>query len=502
MLSALNFLTRYEHGCTEQRISKLLPQLALSDIMTQIGRKINTHSMKKMMKETFTFLESCLKPNGLYSFWPGSQGYVNLTAYVVEFLLEAKNQGYTYKKHLLERGIAALKESLRTDYRFFISGHSFVERAEALTALGKAGYFDDAYAHDLMARAMNMDLYSESNILYTFSTREKSYKDAVKRLSQDLWKSLVFKLREGKEVYDGLQYRAGSWGGLILSSEIKTMAAVARALYEAEPDNPRVRLLVNELVNLGTGDGWGSTNANAAVLLALKQVLGQPQPRKKGYQLQVNFGSDSQKINTKDQVITSVTSRETTPGTFKLLAGDAKLPLAWLSMEYIPAGTGDQVKASSEGFVVMRELRVYKDKNQPPVKVNAEAGKTLTLEMGTIVEEHIRAINSEERFFVAIQAPFAAGFEPLNPNLATAPPEAKPSGTFTRKPDYSLYADDAVTFYFDTLPKGTYDFYFRLRTGIQGSFIHPPAKAELMYQLAIRGNSDGMRVNIKPRKEQ
>jgi uncharacterized protein YfaS (alpha-2-macroglobulin family) len=502
MLAAVNFLARYEHGCTEQRISKLLPQLALADVMKQIGREINTHMMKNMMEETFTFLESCLKPNGLYSFWPGSQGYVSLTAYVVEFLLEAKNQGYTFKPQLLERGIAALKESLRTDYRYFISGYSFVERAEALTTLGKAGYFDEAYAHDLMVRAMNMDLYSESNILYTFLTREKPYKDAVKRLGQDLWNSLVFKLRDGKEVYDGLQYRAGSWGGLILSSEIKTMAAVALALYKAEPDNPRVRLLVNELVNLGTGDGWGSTNANAAALMTLKQVLGQPQPRKKGYQLQINFGRDSREINTKDRVITRVTSSETTPGTFKLLSGETEPPLAWLSMEYVPAGTGGRVKARSKGFVVMRELLVYKDKDQPPIKMNAEAGKTLTLEMGTIVEEHIRVINSEKRFYVAVQAPFAAGFEPMNPNLATAPPEAKPSGSFTRNPDYALYADDAVTFYFDTLPKGTYDFYFRLRAGIEGSFTHPPAKAELMYQLAIRGNSDGMRIKINPRTEQ
>jgi uncharacterized protein YfaS (alpha-2-macroglobulin family) len=502
MLAALNFLARYEHGCTEQRISKLLPQLALADVMNQVGREINTQTMKNLMAETFTYLESCLKPNGLYSVWPGSTGYVSLTAYVVEFLLEAKKLGCTFKPQLLERGIAALKESLRTDYRYFISGYAFVERAEALTALGKAGYFDEAYGHDLMVRAMNMDLYSEANILYTFLTREKPDKDAVKRLGQDLWRSLVFKLRDGKEVYDGLQYRSHSWGGLILSSEIKTMAALARALYKAEPANPRIRLLVNELVNLGTGDGWGSTNANAAALLALKQVLDQPQSRKKGYQLQVNFGSDSREINTKDRVITRITSSETTPGTFKLLSNETEPPLAWLSIEYVPAGTGDQIKTRSEGFVVTRELLVYKDKNQPPDKINAEAGKTLTLEMGTVVEEHIRVINSEERFYVAVQAPFAAGFEPLNPNLATAPPEAKPSGTFTRNPDYALYADDAVTFYFDTLPKGTYDFYFRLRASIEGSFTHPPAKAELMYQLAIRGNSDGMRIKINPRIEQ
>jgi uncharacterized protein YfaS (alpha-2-macroglobulin family) len=501
MLAGLNFLARYEHGCTEQRISKLLPELALKDIMARIGREIHTHSMNQLMKETFTFLEGCLNTNGLYSYWPGTTGYVNLTAYVVEFLLEARKQGYPFKDKLLDRGIAALKESLRTDYRYFIRGHSFVERAEALTALAKAQYFDDAYAHDLMARALNMDLYSEAKILYTFLDRDKNYKKAVTRLSSDLWKSLVFKLRDGKEVYEGLQFRSQSWGGLILASEVKTLSNVVRALHKAEPTNARVKLLVDELVNLGTGDGWGSTNANAAALVALGDVLQQPRPHKKGYQLEVKFGKDVRKIDTKNQVVTRVTSTDLSPGKFKLFSGgNEKPPLAWLVVEYVPDGTGDKIKARNEGFVVMRELMVYKGEDQPPSKYKAEAGKTLTLEMGTVVEEHLRVINSEDRFYVAIKAPFAAGFEPMNPNLATAPPEATPAGTFTRKPDYAIYADDAVTFYFDSLPKGTYDFYFRLRTGIEGTFTHPAAKAELMYQLALRGNSDGTRIIVKGRK--
>ena len=85
--------------------------------------------------------------------------------------------------------------------------------------------------------------------------------------------------------------------------------------------------------------------------------------------------------------------------------------------------------------------------------------------------------------------------------LATAPPEATPAGSLTLKPDYAIYADDAVTFYYDELPRGTYDFYFRLRSSVEGSFSHPPAKAELMYQLGVSGNSDGTRIKINPREE-
>jgi len=126
-------------------------------------------------------------------------------------------------------------------------------------------------------------------------------------------------------------------------------------------------------------------------------------------------------------------------------------------------------------------------------------GEKITIDIGTIVEDHIRVINSKHRYYVAIKAPFAAGFEPMNPNLATSPKEAKPEGIFTRKPDYSIYADDSVTFYFDSLPKGTYDFYFRLKSSIEGSFTHPAAKAEMMYKLNVCGNSDGLKIIVRKR---
>jgi uncharacterized protein YfaS (alpha-2-macroglobulin family) len=88
----------------------------------------------------------------------------------------------------------------------------------------------------------------------------------------------------------------------------------------------------------------------------------------------------------------------------------------------------------------------------------------------------------------------------MNPNLATSPKEARPSGILTLEPDYALYEDDQVTFYYDTLPKGTYDFYFRLKTTFEGSFVHPAAKAELMYKQPVYGNSNGTRIVIIPGK--
>ena len=376
---------------------------------------------------------------------------------------------------------------------------SYVERAEALHALAMADDFQDAYAHDLLARALTMDLYSEAKILYAFLTKAPAETESINRLSQDLLKSLVFALRNGEEVYQGLQYRAESWGGLINSSEVKTLASVARSLYTISPEEPKTQLLIDELISRGETNGWGNTNANAAALLALGEVMRLQTPPPTGHQFVLQFGDASIDLDTTGKTISQYETVASIPGGVVWKSGPTDtLPHARLTLDYVPAASGDQVAGKNEGFVVERRIQIVQEEDEPPVVRPVKVGETLELEMGTIVEEHIRVVNPEERHYVAVAAPFAAGLEPMNPNLATAPKAAKPAGTMTQEPDYAQYKDDEVIFYYDTLPKGTYDFYFRLKASIAGSFVHPPAMAEMMYKETVRGRSDGTRIIVKP----
>jgi len=90
--------------------------------------------------------------------------------------------------------------------------------------------------------------------------------------------------------------------------------------------------------------------------------------------------------------------------------------------------------------------------------------------------------------------------EPLNPSLATAPPEAAPSREETLAPSHLSHMDHRMAFYYDTLPKGAYHFYFRTRAVTPGRFIQPPPFAEMMYDQSISGNGNGA-VVIVERKE-
>ena len=71
-----------------------------------------------------------------------------------------------------------------------------------------------------------------------------------------------FLQRGGALVYGGQAADGGS--PIILPSETRSLAEMTRAAVLAAPDDPRAPVLREALLRLGEGDGWGSTNADAA----------------------------------------------------------------------------------------------------------------------------------------------------------------------------------------------------------------------------------------------
>jgi hypothetical protein len=504
MSGALNYLQTYPYGCTEQRISNARAELALRKFSDTLMLGTALNRLDRDVAETMDYIEKATNDNGLVSFWPGSRPYVFLTAWSAQFLVEAKEAGYTVKTDLLDKQLAALKQSLRSDYSNFISGTEYAERIWALTALAEAGQIDNAYAAELATRTQWLDLESLAEVTQALGQSSVTDKATLADLSGKLWKGVVTRLYQGQEIYGGLQGDALAASQLILPSETRTVAQVLRATATSNGaannngDLQKQQLLVNALVTLGRGDGWGTTNANAEALLALASFI-DFQPGSAPQQ------SVSVTIDGKAQDIAVGGSH---PVQRIANAGQGKVDLALtgakvqdLSMladtSYLPIADGSTVKAHAEGLVISRETLKIQQDDVPPLHQPLDApGKQIELKVGDIVEDHVELVNPADRYHVAVVIPLAAGMEPLNPGLATAPPEAKPLGETTLAPSFVAYLDDQVAYFYDELPKGTYQFAFRTRAQIPGHFIQPAAYTELMYDGTVNGNSNGALVVI------
>jgi len=546
MAAGLDFLLAYPYGCTEQRLSRARAELALTRLRDLLHESGDDERLRRDVADTLEWLGRAATPDGLVAYWPGGGGYVSLTAWSLDFLVEAKAAGYTVDEKLWNTLSRSLEQSLRTDYGHFIDGESFAERSWALAALTAAGKAQPAYAAELARKAQFLDLEGVSEVLQAFGKSGGAGSGPeTDALARRLWGGLVLRLYGGRQIYGGLQEGPGHApaNGLILPSETRTVAEMTRALARHDGADPRLATLVAALTTLGGDDGWGTTNANAAALLALSELLKPPFAGSQPHSLEVRLGKTRQtlEIGPKAPVGTVVATAEDAAlaGAVTLAPapsaggaggmgnaagaggagaaggaagasggnggaggenggnGGARPVAVRVETSYLPATDGAQVAPAASGFVVSRELLAVRGEGLPLERLPLAApGTVVRFTVGDVVEEHVQVVNPKERHYVAVAVPLAAGMEPLNPGLATAPPEAKTRGALSLAPTYAAYLDDEVTFYYDTLPKGTFDFYFRTRATVEGSFQQPPARAEAMYDGAVHGNSAGARVDV------
>ena len=143
--TVLKRLVLYPYGCIEQTTSKGYAVLLLDK---DTARKLGTDgydgaTRKAMLEATFGRIASMQVPNGHFSFWGGdTEGEPQLTPYVVEFLLDARDAGFAVPDGVLQKSLERLGDDLLTGGDKYYS----YEHADALR------FSVNAYAGYVLAR--------------------------------------------------------------------------------------------------------------------------------------------------------------------------------------------------------------------------------------------------------------------------------------------------------------------------------------------------------------
>lgn len=103
--SRLEYLIRYPHGCTEQTVSSVFPQLFLSGIQ-ELSTEQKTR-ISNFVQAGITKLKKHQNVDGSFAFWPGMASNDEwLTNYVGHFFSEAEAKGYTVPADMKKRWLA------------------------------------------------------------------------------------------------------------------------------------------------------------------------------------------------------------------------------------------------------------------------------------------------------------------------------------------------------------------------------------------------------------
>jgi uncharacterized protein YfaS (alpha-2-macroglobulin family) len=439
------------------------------------------------VNDALAWLPSVLTGQGLIAEWPGGRGQVGLTADAAMLVADAKEAGYAVDPKLEASIRRSLTSALRSDYRYFLDGSSWYERSRALEGLASLGTFEEAYFTELADRSKSLGPNGQSHVLLAAVRAGQADSAMAERLVSNLQDEVIVGLYEGEERYRGLK-STNPLSPLILAGETYTVAAMTQGLGRAAPEAEKVPYLIDALVRLGGEDGWGG-RSDAPAMLALADRL----KAARGDAVTVDIQGAA--FSTENGAV-RIPLSDGGERTLKHTGGPDGALL--VTSRWIPAGPGSQAESRNLGFVVSRDQALYVVGSKTPSRVKLdEGGRQITLSTGQVVEEHVQIVNPEDRAYVAVEVPFAAGVELLNPALATAPKEAKASKSDTRAATWVLRGDASVTYFYEQLPKGTYDFYFRTRATTPGAFIQPPAVAETVYDRSITGNSPGAKVVVE-----
>ncbi|WP_395645074.1 alpha-2-macroglobulin family protein [Terricaulis sp.] len=260
----LDELYRYPYGCSEQLTSVAMPLLYYNTLASEAGRDIDPR-LRRRVQEAVTQLLDRQTPDGAFGLWNAGDGNASpwLGAYVTDFLLRAKQNGYAVPNAPMEQAYNALRRVARLNdfgsvgYQFEVYSWPGSNDTTQLMRSRAA-----AYALYVLAKAGRADI---GQLRYYHDTRLRDEPSPLARaqIAAALWRMgdrararHAFQMAE-----QALGYRnVGDWyqtplrdlaGVLALAAEAENMELVQRLRRRLERDAPEAgRLMTQEQVQL------------------------------------------------------------------------------------------------------------------------------------------------------------------------------------------------------------------------------------------------------------
>jgi uncharacterized protein YfaS (alpha-2-macroglobulin family) len=475
----LDELIEYPHGCLEQTTSKVIPMLAVRDLVESLDIPgMRGKDLDFFVKEGVAKIGRHQTAYGGFSLWPGGEPEAYYTAYALWGLHLAQKAGYTVDKQRIEDGLEYLRNDGKnpdTSRPYYNAHGDLGSQAFALyvrSVLGDKAATADATT---LAADPNLPIFGKAYVARALAAGVGAKDPAVRKLVEELT-SLASVAAKDELIVEPQQKSLGYY----MSSEIRTTAMVLAALVELDPKSAAIRPLVRVLMKKRRTLDYWDTQENLHSLLALsafsKTVAGVAPSISVdlgGAVLTAGTLSGKQRIRVVHVPLASASELHVTP----------KVGEVSYNVEIHYRQKPDAIVAESKGMTVSYE---YLDETGKP-KTSFTVGDVVVVRVTTDVKDDVEHL--------MITHPFPAGFEPLNTRLATVGTagikQTEEWGT------YREMRDDRVDFASQWSSDGRYVHEFSMRAIAAGVFARPPTVAEMMYEPTTRSQTRFDTVEIK-----
>jgi alpha-2-macroglobulin len=506
LFGALDYLTSFPYGCTEQTMSSFLPNLIVAQALQNVNSATlrDTNKLTEKVQRGMDRLYAYQHDDGGWGWWKNDKTDAFMTAYVVDGLGMAKGGGYTVDESRLTRGRESLKEMLDDKKDGDGKQYDLDTRAYMIYAFNMSGGTDTGYLNDLYYKRGELQPYGRALLALALKGRGDSHAGEV---AGEIERSAkVNALHAYWESNRKTHY------GYVENNTIEASALSIKALAQISPQSELIPKAARWLVaSRRAGGRWNSTKDTAFAIYGLTDYLKASRELQPDYTVEVY-------VNGTQVMTRRMTAQDATSGQPFIVeqkggevAGNNEVRVVkrgqgvlYLSanLDYYTGGDStaaqgsDQLKMTRE-YLRLRvaEPEVDKEGEVKPAKWSVEPLKG-EIRSGDLIVVKLH-LQGKVGDYMLIEDPIPAGCEQIE----------RTSGidldyNASRWSDWYSAREfrDQKTAIFLSRFDGDATFQYAMRAQVPGQFRIAPSRAELMYQPSVRSNSASSVMSIMERK--
>jgi uncharacterized protein YfaS (alpha-2-macroglobulin family) len=492
IFGALDYLTSYPYGCTEQTMSGFLPDVVVAKAMKDLNLQstINTPELEKKIRAGLDRLYDFQHDDGGWGWWKEDESHVFMTAYVVSGLAQAKAAGYDIKSAALENSIKWLKQQLEKYKRMKPDLRAYVVYALALNQASDAKMLNDAYngRGDMTAQGLSM------LGLALLTNKDERAPEVTTLLEKQA-------IVDDAEVHWRSEY--DSFLEFYIDDSAEATAYALRLLSLTHPESPLLPKAAFWLVNHRDGGYfWLSTKQTAMVVFGLLEYM------KISHELDADFTADVY-VNDK-QVLTRHFTRADSLR--------SELPHVLLPSDQLHAGNNSiRIQKSGSGRLYWSARgefysteKKYFQNNKLSLNITRDYYRLAPqqekeriiydlqplqgdVHSGDVIAVHL-SVNGSQWKYLLIEDPIPAGAEFVQRDDLYELKQKAPwwGYWFTRRE----FHDDHASF-FQTYFDGHQEYVYLLKIINPGKFRISPASVQPMYQPSVISTTDAATMEVK-----
>ncbi len=262
LLSSMDQLIGYPYGCTEQTMSRFLPNVLVANTLQTLGTdyqsSIDEAELKKMTAKGLERLAELQHNDDGWGWWENDATHPFFTAHVTNGLFLAKEVGYDVPEDLLSSAKAALRRQIEKETTKEGTTHAYEMRVAVRVGM------EALWEKKRMPKSHLMNAYDKA--LWLQAATDLGETKLQKMLLKDLEETAI---SEGRLAYWGGESFYYRWH----DDRVETTANVVQALLQIDSEHPLIAPAVQWLMSQRRGVAWHNTRQTAVTIFALNELL-------------------------------------------------------------------------------------------------------------------------------------------------------------------------------------------------------------------------------------